>query len=69
MLLKALSFAILINVIKCMRSFSASSNNLRVQLLSLYIRRNARKWYNTAPTVPTVPGTAAVFSVMTARFP
>jgi len=61
-----LGCAIWIKVIRCMRSFSASSIRRRIQPLSVSLRRRHRKCVSVAPTIP---GTAATVSSTTARWP
>ncbi len=61
-----LGCAISTNVIRCMRSFSASSINVRIQPSSSRIQRRQRRWINAAPTMP---GTAATVSSTIARLP
>ena len=47
------------NVIKCIRSFSASSNRVWIQPESRFIKRRERRCLRVAATMP---GTAAVVS-------
>lgn len=56
----------LMNVSRCIRSFSASSSSSWIQPPSCCMRRRLRRWRNTAPTMP---GTAATVSRTIARCP
>ena len=58
--------AISMKVIRCMRSFSASSISVRIQPSSSRIQRRQRRWISAAPTMP---GTAATVSSTIARLP
>uniref|UniRef100_A0A0A9A0R0 Aox1 n=1 Tax=Arundo donax TaxID=35708 RepID=A0A0A9A0R0_ARUDO len=53
-------------VMRCMRSFSASSSSVRIQPPLCSKRRSERRWSSMPPTIP---GTAATVSSIIARQP